>query len=196
MGLTVSAIRDATVWAQRAIVVIAVGALSVVPAREAQLRLHESVRCRREAMVDRAWTEVRDFFVSESLPVPEASCPPVRFVDAREIRDATGTPVLGVFRHDTVSVVVSTFRGYVRARGDWLGMPPTRSLYRSFLVHELTHALVHHAAPNLTVARQEYLAYVVQISLLPRRTRERLLARNPLASFQSPFVSVDRSGPH
>lgn len=65
------------------------------------------------------------------------------------------------------------------------GLPLDEQLQRSFIIHEVTHAV---AQQNFAAARpprvsHEYIAYVAQISTLPEALRTRILARYQTEGF-------------
>ena len=58
------------------------------------------------------------------------------------------------------------------------GIPMSISLWRSYLVHEIAHAIVerHYMAGDHTLAPTEYIAAVAQLSTLPEDTLDHLLS--------------------
>lgn len=141
---------------------------------------------RRDAEVTRAWSEACGFFAALDARALDLTCPRVRFAHARELRDANGAAVLARYYLESDSIVVCTYSSYRLNRGAWLGTRPSPALYRSFLVHEFAHALAIRINPNLPVAKQEYIAYVTQISTLPAAVRDELLDRFAGRGFDSP----------
>lgn len=66
------------------------------------------------------------------------------------------------------------------------GIPMNVEIHRSFIVHEVVHAITHAALAgrNLPRLRLEYLAYVAQITSLPEDLRARLIAAGGVEGFQ------------
>jgi hypothetical protein len=89
----------------------------------------------------------------------------------------------------------------VRVRGQWLGQPMSRPLYRAIIAHEVAHALIGclasaaSAGPapsgnasmgtRLPKAAHEYAAYVTLMASLPPAMRDAALAAYPQAAFAS-----------
>ncbi|HEY0879609.1 MAG TPA: DUF6639 family protein [Zeimonas sp.] len=74
-------------------------------------------------------------------------------------------------------------RAYVLRRDRWpansapFGLPMTRTVHRSAIVHEAVHAIFaqHYGSSQPDVVAHEYLAYVGQLASLPPRLRARAL---------------------
>ncbi len=81
-------------------------------------------------------------------------------------------------------------RAYVLRRARWpadaapLGLPMTRALYRSAIVHEAVHAIAaeHFPDEGADVVAHEYLAYVGQLESLAPALRERALRAGPASA--------------
>lgn len=73
------------------------------------------------------------------------------------------------------------------------GVPMNPDLYRSFLVHEVAHAVAH---PNFTarptLASMEYIAYTVQIATMPEPLRRQVLAGVDTEAFGRPAEIGDQ----
>lgn len=71
------------------------------------------------------------------------------------------------------------------ARGTWMGVATSRTLYRSVVAHEVAHALVaaHLGARALASAGHEYLAYVTMFATMDGPTRDAVLAAVPGEGF-------------
>lgn len=92
---------------------------------------------------------------------------------------------LAYFDARTRTVTVPTYEECVRLAGPsgrW-GVPMTPALYRSLVVHELTHAVVAQNAGPVMIGRaaHEYLAYAFQFDLMEPGVRSRILALYPHA---------------
>ncbi len=103
----------------------------------------------------------------------------LHLVDA--LPDIAATPTrTGVYLRDQR-------RAYVLRRERWpvdaapFGLPMSRALYRSAIVHEAVHAIIaeHFHAERLDVVAHEYLAYVGQLDALPAALRRRALRAAP-----------------
>lgn len=69
----------------------------------------------------------------------------------------------------------------------WLKLVPARDLWRSYIVHELTHAAIHSDCRQQCPSRamHEYIAAVSQLSALSPQSRSRLLdAYQDLGAFE------------
>ncbi len=65
------------------------------------------------------------------------------------------------------------------------GMALDRELYRSFLVHEVAHAVADQifAVKSPSIAAHEYIAYVAQLATMPSSLRDRILSRASVEGF-------------
>ncbi|NJO56648.1 MAG: hypothetical protein HC834_10310 [Rhodospirillales bacterium] len=93
-----------------------------------------------------------------------------------------GVPAFGHFSVSANEIVMMSRSAIERRSGSDVvfGLPFDRRLYRSFVVHEVAHAIVAHNAgsnqpPRLT---HEYIAYVSQLATMPADLKERILARS------------------
>lgn len=81
-------------------------------------------------------------------------------------------------------VTIPTYVDCVRLAGPGgrLGEPMTPALYRSLLVHEITHAVVSQTGTPGASSRvtHEYLAYAMQFTLMEPELRRRILERYPV----------------
>lgn len=96
-----------------------------------------------------------------------------------------GSKALGCFtpgsRHIRIlSLAAST------ARGDWLGRPMDRALYKSLAAHELGHALAWCNSSDifLSVRAREYVAYVVMFATMDPGHRSSILATASGSGFE------------
>lgn len=67
------------------------------------------------------------------------------------------------------------------------GTVPDTTIYQSFIVHEVAHAIAHH---NFTIANpppvaHEYIAYVVQIATLPVSVQQKILINFRYGAFEN-----------
>jgi hypothetical protein len=110
----------------------------------------------------------------------------VVFVDP--VAPAAGEPAWGLFDGATGAVRVIPFATRPPRARRPLGLPWDRALHRSLIVHELAHAIARHNAEGrrLSVAAQEYIAYVTQLATLPAPHRRVLLARSHYGAFEHP----------
>lgn len=67
------------------------------------------------------------------------------------------------------------------------GIDMTRELHNSFIVHEISHAYAHANAPKvgLSLVAHEYIAYIVQFSLLPSAMLRNILENHQVSAFES-----------
>ena len=116
-------------------------------------------------------------------------------------------PVLGMYNALTNLIFMSDINSeYTKSRTVWLqdpenyasGLPITKELWLSVIVHEVTHnilqALWEKENPNLAKTVKfidgglhEFVAYIVQISLMDETSRQQVLAQYPTATgFRTP----------
>lgn len=100
----------------------------------------------------------------------------IRLVDS--LTDTQVASAVGTYNGKTASVEVLTYEAALRLPPERpaFGMPMNSSLYRSFIVHEVAHAIVH---PNFVrppqVAAHEYIAYTAQLATMPEELRAAVL---------------------
>ena len=95
---------------------------------------------------------------------------------------------------------LGTYDGSAQIRVPPLGLDPgrwslwghdlTSSLYYSILVHEMCHYLVNTITPGLTMAEQEYIAYVAQFESMPDELRQAILTSSPATGFDT-FLQIN-----
>ena len=100
---------------------------------------------------------------------------------------APRTPMIGRYDAARSRVDLLTFDS-IRDRGEIFRTPWDESLYISFVVHELAHGFAdqHFGQDAATLLAHEYLAYVAQLSSLPKGQRGDILRRYGLQGFQNP----------
>lgn len=90
---------------------------------------------------------------------------------------------LGFFDSHTDRVVVPTYEKSidVTEKMDRFGVPMTRRLYRSLLIHEVTHAIVNQnvGTTRLNVAGYEYISYTIQFLSMGHELRGKILEKYP-----------------
>jgi hypothetical protein len=96
---------------------------------------------------------------------------------------ANGHP-LGRYDAKTNAIQVLPYDAALRASLDGpsaFGATMTRTLWRSYVAHETTHAVLerHFASRAPRLAATEYIAAVVQLTVLPGATRDQILANYP-----------------
>ena len=101
-------------------------------------------------------------------------------------RDGAFAAVFGFF--DPVGDVVGmrSLDDYLASDDGGFGEPPSVGLWRSFIVHELTHALVH---PHLSATEgrritHEFVAYATQLATLDAATLSRILERYATTAYR------------
>lgn len=119
----------------------------------------------------------------------------------REIRHpAHGGLLLGLFDTTQEKVLVAALAEVpTLVRGSAYARLPEPEFYRSLIVHELVHAVMHQnlKRPASSHAAYEYPAYALQIESLPPHTREKFLQafdRSALAAdgpFSDPLLLFD-----
>lgn len=110
----------------------------------------------------------------------------LHLVDA--LPKAVASPTrIGVYLHEER-------RAYVLRRSRWpadaapFGLPITRALHRSAIVHEAVHALTaeHFPDRHVDIVAREYLAYVGQLASLPAALRQQALRAAPESAGDEP----------
>jgi hypothetical protein len=96
---------------------------------------------------------------------------------------------LGAFNAATREIEILGYDAATRFFPDRppFGIPMNPEIYRSFVVHEVAHAVAHPnfvRRPNL--AAMEYIAYTVQIATMPEPLRRRVLASVETEAFEQP----------
>jgi len=100
----------------------------------------------------------------------------IRLVD--KLGETSVASAVGTFNGRNASIEVLTYEAAVQLLPDRpaFGIPMNPSLYRSFIVHEVAHAIAH---PNFVrkpqVAAHEYIAYSAQLATMPEELRAAVL---------------------
>ncbi|MCP5364384.1 MAG: hypothetical protein H6905_04015 [Hyphomicrobiales bacterium] len=117
------------------------------------------------------------------------SAVPVTIILSNGLPQAHGTEVLGTYDPATNAVSLPTLSA-ARAssrQSRYLGMAVDRDLYRSFVVHEIAHAIAHQTgliSPSDHVSH-EYLAYAIQIATMHPHWRNRILRHHDVEGFSA-----------
>lgn len=87
---------------------------------------------------------------------------------------------LGFFDASTDQVIVASYEECLEMTDseDRFGIPMSRPLYRSLLVHEFAHALVNQNA-DIERTAHEYIAYVTQFASMESDLRNRIMTKYP-----------------
>lgn len=107
----------------------------------------------------------------------------VEIVD--EVRHpVSADPIFGFFDTNRERVLISQERAIPSlAEGTPYAVLPQRDFYRSVIVHEVVHGIMHQnlKRPALSHAAYEYPAYALQVESLPPDVRDKLLSAVPNA---------------
>jgi hypothetical protein len=112
---------------------------------------------------------------------------PLHIEIKKELRHPTGLPALGFFDAKNERAVIAQYDNVSSlVQGTPYALLPQPELYRSLIIHEVVHAVMHQNLRRkpLSHAAYEYPAYVLQIASLPATARDRFLQ------------TVGRSTPH
>ncbi len=96
-------------------------------------------------------------------------------------------PIIGLFNTRVRRVEIVDYATHLAGTG--LGRPfgldPSRELYYSFVAHEVSHAYTHENTrfTRLSTVSHEYIAYVVQFSVMPAELRKSILERIDVPAF-------------
>jgi hypothetical protein len=119
---------------------------------------------------------------------------PVKVHIASEVRRPFGGPIFGLFDKKQERVLV-TRRDNLPAlvRDTPYAALPQADFYRSVIVHEVIHGVLHQSLKRLpaTHAGYEYPAYALQIESLPTPVREMFLRSFEQAPMKSEFIFTD-----
>jgi hypothetical protein len=119
---------------------------------------------------------------------------PVRVHIAGEVRHPFGGPIFGLFDKKQETVLV-TRRANLPAlvKGTPYAALPQVDFYRSVIVHEVVHGVLHQSLkrPPATHAGYEYPAYALQIESLPSAAREMFLRSFDQAAMKSEIIFAD-----
>lgn len=127
------------------------------------------------------------FLESAGLSMPHRVT--IHLVDSPDT-SPLGSNEMGRYNAHSVAIHVLGFQAAVSATstgGHGLEKVTTRDHWRSYIVHELTHAAIHEGCDSTCPARaiHEYIAGVAQISALPPEERANMLASyGDLAPFE------------
>ena len=112
----------------------------------------------------------------------------------RDLPDECPEHALAYFDARTQVVTIPTYVTCLRLSGaeGRLGVPMTLALYRSLIVHELTHAIISQTCGRVALGRaaQEYLAYAIQFAAMEPGVRHLILAQH---SFDLPIQRSELS---
>lgn len=89
--------------------------------------------------------------------------------------------------HNRIEILTYTAARRVMPTRPAFGIPMNRDLYRSFVAHEIAHAVAH---PNVVrgqaVAVHEYVAYTAQLATMSPALRDAVLCNVPTQAFTHP----------
>lgn len=103
---------------------------------------------------------------------------PLHIEITKELRHPTGLPALGFFDAKHEKAVVAQYENVsFLVQGTPYALLPQAELYRSLIIHEVVHAVMHQNLRRkaLSHAAYEYPAYVLQIASFPPAVRDRFL---------------------
>jgi hypothetical protein len=88
-----------------------------------------------------------------------------------------GQNAVGCYREDDKKICIVTFATFEK-RGNWFGVPPTRSTYRSVVAHEFAHAIAscHFAMPEPLLHAHEFIAYTTMFATMDPVPRAEVLS--------------------
>lgn len=97
-----------------------------------------------------------------------------------------GDNVMGYFMPENMQIRILSFAAS-RDRGDWLGHPMDRLMYKSLAAHELAHAMAwsNTSGGTLSLRAREYVAYVVMYATMEKNHRSSILAEMQGEGFTS-----------
>ncbi len=119
---------------------------------------------------------------------------PIKLAIRPEVRHPLNGPIFGSF--DTRGeVALITDSGHISAllKGTPYAELPRQEFYRSLIVHEVVHGIMHQnmLRPASTHAAYEYPAYALQIASMPEAVRKLILQRYKPADLSSEILFND-----
>lgn len=112
----------------------------------------------------------------------------------KELRHPTGLPVLGFFDAKHERALIAQYEDVSSlVQGTPYVVLPQPELYRSLIIHEVVHAVMHQNLRRkaLSLAAYEYPAYVLQIASFPATVRDRFLQTVGRSSHHTDFLFND-----
>jgi len=112
----------------------------------------------------------------------------------KELRHPTGLPALGFFDAKHERALIAQFEDVSSlVQGTPYAVLPLRELYRSLIIHEVVHAVMHQNLRRkaLSHAAYEYPAYVLQIASFPATVRDRFLQTAGRSTHHTDFLISD-----
>jgi hypothetical protein len=97
---------------------------------------------------------------------------------ADEVRNPLGVAIFGMFDPNSERVWITRYdRVSLLARGTPFGEIPLREFFKSLVVHEIIHGVMHQNAKRRLTSRSahEYPAFALQIASLPESARDAFL---------------------
>ena len=111
---------------------------------------------------------------------------PVTLIIVDNMPSEHGDNVMGYFMPENMQIRILSFAASID-RGDWLGHPMDRLIYKSLAAHELAHALgwSNTSGGTLSLRAREYVAYVVMYATMEPNHRSAILAEMQGEGFTS-----------
>lgn len=131
-------------------------------------------------IVCQAVVDTRDFLEAYGLNVGGA----IKIQIINEIPRDKSVHMLGYYDHYQEQIYVLNLTTCIKNKVEMFGLPLKLDLYKSFLIHEISHAI---ASKNFSVKQtlipHEYIAYVTQLSTMPLILRNKVLENFPGEGF-------------
>ena len=119
---------------------------------------------------------------------------PLRIELSSEVRRPLGAAVLGLFDPKKDKVFITQYKNVASlVRGTPFGELPHVEFYRSIIVHEVVHAVMHQNYKRLpgSYSAHEYPAYALQIESLPSDVRDTYLQATNIGADHTQSVFSD-----
>ena len=111
---------------------------------------------------------------------------PVTLIIVENMPAEQGSNVMGYFTPENMQIRILSFAAFSN-RGNWLGRPIDRPIYKSLAAHELAHALgwSNASVGPMSLRAREYVAYVVMFETMEPAYRSAILAETQGTGFTS-----------
>jgi hypothetical protein len=96
-----------------------------------------------------------------------------------------GENAVGCYQEEEKEIYIVTFATFEK-RGNWFGVPTTRSMYGSVVAHEVAHAIAscHFAVPEPSLHAHEFIAFTTMLATMDPVSRAEILSLHPGVVFE------------
>jgi hypothetical protein len=96
-----------------------------------------------------------------------------------------GENAVGCYQEEEKEIYIVTFATFEK-RGNWFGVPTTRSMYRSVVAHEVAHAIAscNFAVSEPSLHAHEFIAFTTMLATMDPVSRAEILSLHPGLVFE------------